>query len=288
MDPQREEAHMKLGVSAFAWTAEFDRQHLNLIPEVAAMGFDGFELPMFDPARLAVAEIRRAFAANSLECTVCAILPQGINPISPDATVRRKSIEHLKTCVKTSAEMGAKLLGGPLFAPIGYLPEHRPSKDEWQWAVETFQSLGDLLDAHQITLSIEPVNRSETFFLRTAQEAKALCEAVAHPRIGVTIDTFHANIEEKNIADACRSLGDRLTHMHASENDRGLLGQGHVDFPAIVTALQVNNYEGYLMIEGFGYSATEKVGPGVLWADVNVSPEDMAIKGAKYLRGLLQ
>ena len=278
---------MKLGVSAFAWTAEFDRQHFNLIPEVAAMGFEGFELPMFDPAELAVDEIRRAFEANALECTVCAILPEGINPISPDAAVRRKSVEHLKICVKTAAEMGANLLGGPLYAPIGYLPEHRPNKDEWLWAVETFQALGEVLDAHQTTLSIEPVNRSETFFLRTAQEAKALCEAVGHPRIGVTIDTFHANIEEKNIADACHSLGDRLTHLHASENDRGLLGQGHVDFPGIVAALKQNRYDGYLMIEGFGYSPTEKVGPGVLWADMNVSPEDMAIKGAKYLRGLL-
>jgi D-psicose/D-tagatose/L-ribulose 3-epimerase len=278
---------MKLGVSAFAWTAQFDHEHLNLIPEVAAMGFEGFEIPMFDPAKLAVAEIRRAFEANALECTVCAILPDGINPISPDAAVRRNSLVHLKACVEISAALGAKLLGGPLFAPIAYLPEHRPSKDEWQWAVETFQALGEVLDANQVTLSIEPVNRSETFFLRTAQEAKALCEAVGHPRIGVTIDTFHANIEEKNIAAACHSLGNRLTHIHASENDRGLLGQGHVDFPAIVAALQQIGYQGYLMIEGFGYSAAEKVGPGVLWADLDVSPEDIAIKGAEYLRGLL-
>lgn len=279
---------MKLGVSAFAWTAQFGREHLNLIPEVAAMGFEGFEIPIFEPARLAVTEIRRAFDASGLECTVCAILPEGVNPISPDAAVRRKSCEHLKACVESAAEMGAKLLGGPLFAPIGYLPEHRPSKEEWRWAVEAFQSLGGVLDARQMTLSIEPVNRAETFFLRTAREAKALCEAVGHPRIGVTIDTFHANIEERNIADACLSLGPRLAHIHASENDRGLLGEGHVDFPGIVTALKNSGYEGYLMIEGFGYSAQEKAAPGALWADVNVSPEDIAIKGAQYLRNLLK
>jgi len=77
-----------------------------------------------------------------------------------------------------------------LYAPIGYLPEHRPSHDEWSWAVEAFQSIGDTLDACKVTLSVEPVNRSETFFLRTAKEAKSLCEAVGHPRIGVTIEHF--------------------------------------------------------------------------------------------------
>jgi sugar phosphate isomerase/epimerase len=90
-------------------------------------------------------------------------------------------------------------LGGPLFAPIGYFIERRRSDEEWKWAVDVFQNLGDLLDAHDLILSIEPVNRSETFFLRTASEATTLCEEIGHLRIGVTIDTFHANIEEKSI-----------------------------------------------------------------------------------------
>ena len=126
--------------------------------------------------------------------------------------------------------MGAYLICGPVYAPIGYLPGRRRNIDEWDWAVECFQQLGNVLDAHAITLSIEPVNRSETFFLNTSAEAQAFCEAVDHPRVGVTIDTFHANIEEKSIAGAAKSLGNRLRHLHASENDRGLLGSGHVDF----------------------------------------------------------
>ena len=68
---------MKLGVSAFAWTAKFDRSHLRLVPLVKEMGFSGFEIAMFDPADLAVKDIRRAFETSDLECTVCAILPPG-------------------------------------------------------------------------------------------------------------------------------------------------------------------------------------------------------------------
>jgi D-psicose/D-tagatose/L-ribulose 3-epimerase len=278
---------MKLGISGFAWTSNFQDRHLRLAPEIKEMGFDGFEVAMFDPHDLPIHEMRASFEAVHLECTVCAILPAGINPISPDATVRKKSIEHLIRCVHATAELGARLIGGPLYAPIGYLPNHRPTDQESKWAIEAFVQLGEALDRFEVDLSIEPVNRSETFFIRTAQEAKELCEAVGHPRIGVTIDTFHANIEERGIADAIESLGPHLKHIHASENDRGILGRGHIDFQAIIAALQRIRYRGYLMIEGFGFSPEEQFGPGVLWADRNVSPEQLAFRSAEYLRAQL-
>jgi D-psicose/D-tagatose/L-ribulose 3-epimerase len=257
------------------------------VPLIKEMGFSGFEIAMFDPADLAVDDIRRAFETSDLECTVCAILPAGVNPISPDATVRKTSVQHLVRCIETASALGAKLLGGPLYAPIGYLPYHRPTKDEWSWAVDAFRSVCDALDSCDVTISIEPVNRSETFFVRTAREASSLCDAIGHPRFGVTVDTFHANIEERDIPEALTSIGPRLKHIHASENDRGLLGKGHVDFPGIVAALKEIGYNGYLMIEGFGYSPQEIDAPGALWADTSVSPEEIASTGARFLNQVL-
>jgi len=279
---------MKIGISAFAWTSRFEPSHLDLLPAMREIGLDGIEIPMFDPARLPIANIREAFEIHGLECTVCAILPKQFNPISPRPETRKCAIEHLNRCVEASAAMGAKILGGPLFAPIGYLPKHRPSRREWMWAVEAFRALEVVLDANDMTLSIETVNRSETFFLRTALEASQICESIGNPRIGVTVDTFHANIEERNIPEAVRSLGSCLKHLHASENDRGLLGTGHVPFKEIISALREIGYEGYLMIEGFGYDKKERNSPGSLWARKDVSPEDLAQKGFRYLTQLLQ
>ncbi|MGD0631818.1 MAG: sugar phosphate isomerase/epimerase family protein [Terracidiphilus sp.] len=278
---------MKIGVSAFAWTTKLNPTHLNLFSSIREHGIEGFEIPMFDPADLDTKSLRRAFEANQLECTVCAILPAGINPISGDRMDRKRAEAHLMRCIETAAEIGARRMGGPLYAPIGYLPGRRRTKDEWLWAVESIQALGDVLDRNDMNLAIEPVNRSETFFLNTAAEGNAFCDAVGHARVGVLIDTFHANIEEKNIAAALRTAGSCLAHLHASENDRGLLGSGHVDFPAIVAALQDIGYDGYLMIEGFGYSADEESSLGALWGDLNVTPEDIAFQGATYLQSLL-
>jgi D-psicose/D-tagatose/L-ribulose 3-epimerase len=183
--------------------------------------------------------------------------------------------------------MGAKLLGGPLFAPIGYLPGHRTTDEEWSWAVEAFQALDRVLDETGLFLSIEPVNRSETFFLRTAKEAVKLCDLIGDRRIGVTIDTFHANIEESSIPGAIASLGSRLFHVHASENDRGPVGGGHVDFAQIIHALRKIHYNGYLMIEGFGYDADQVDSPGYLWAARDNSPEVLLNKSLQHLTALL-
>jgi D-psicose/D-tagatose/L-ribulose 3-epimerase len=278
---------LKLGVSAFAWAASFDQSRFELLPALHEQGFDGFEIPMFDPADIRTADLRRAMEANDLECTVCSILPPGINPISEDAAVRSKSQAHLVICVETCAELGANIMGGPVFAPIGYLPGRRRSQDEWNWAVECFQSLGSVLEANRVTLAIEPVNRSETFFLTTVAEAKALCDAIAHPRIGVLIDTFHANIEEKSIPHAVASLGSRLKHIHASENDRGVPGTGHVDFAGILQALREIQYDGYLMIEGLGSLPPSAVPAVEMWRRPDESPEAIAYEGAKFLRTLM-
>lgn len=277
---------MEIGVSAFAWTADFRECHLDILPRLQEHGLSSFEIPMFDPNKLPAAKIRHAMERNGLICSVCAILPQGINPISADPSTRKKSVAHLRTCLETATEMGASLIGGPVYAPIGYFSGQRRTTEEWKWAIDTLQQLTSTLDSNKLDLSIEPVNRSETYFLTTVRDATALCDAIGHSRIGVTIDTFHANIEEKNIPQAVRVAGKRLRHVHASENDRGLLGSGHVDFPGILKSLHEIGYAGSLMIEGFGYSASEGEAPGTLWADIDVTPEDIAFEGARYLRGL--
>jgi|SRR5579863_6270367 len=278
---------MKIGASAFAWTSKFEVRHLDILPVLKELGLRGVEIPMFDPGALPVGSIRNAVQRHNLECTVCAILPSQFNPISPDRDTRLAAIQHLKRCVETTAELGAKLIGGPLFAPIGYLPEHRPTPDEWTWATEAFQALREDLHSSEITLSIEPVNRSETFLVRTAEDAIRLCESIGDPRIGVTIDTFHANIEECSIPGAIRRLGHHLRHVHASENDRGPLGRGHVPFSQIMAALREIEFDGFVMIEGFGYSPTEQHAPGYLWANLDVSPEIAVSESARYLKSIL-
>ena len=275
---------MKFGVNTFIWTASFDRSNLPLLPVIKEHGFDGVELPLFQPSQVDVASIRRGLEQNDLECTFCSVLAGGMNVISDDASVRGKTRGHLTDCAKVAAEAGAKILAGPLYSPVGYLPGRRRTADEWKWTVECYQSIGDTLRSYGVTVALEPLNRFETYFLNTAADAVALCEEIDHPNVGILFDTFHANIEEKDIAKAYRSLGRHLKHVHTCENDRGIPGTGHVDWKGVFQALRDLHYDGWLTIESFGFSLGELSAAASIWRDVAPTPDSIAFEGLEFLK----
>ena len=97
-------------------------------------------------------------------------------------------------------------------------------------------------------------------------------------------DTFHANIEEKDIAAGFRTVGSHLKHVHTCENDRGIPGSGHVEWPAVVGALKAMNYDGWLTIESFGFALGELSAAAAIWRDIEATPESIAVEGVKFLK----
>jgi len=127
---------MKFGVNTFIWSASFDSSHVPLLPRIKAWGFDGVEVPLFRPAEFAAAEIRKSVDENGLECTICSVLVQGLSLITEDADVRRRTLTHMHDAIKAGADAGARLMAGPMYCPVGYLPGRRRTADEWKRAVE--------------------------------------------------------------------------------------------------------------------------------------------------------
>jgi len=274
---------MKFGVNTFIWSAEFNQSNFPLLPVIKMAGFDGVEVPLFRPKEFDSAGIRKATEANGLECNVCTVLTDGLSLISEDAGVRRKTVRHLQDIVKAAADAGAGIVAGPIYSPVGYLPGRRRTPDEWKWAVEGHQSLGDVLASNRVTIAIEPLNRFETYFLNTASDAAKLAEQIGDPNIGILFDTFHANIEEKDIAAGYRTVGKYLKHVHTCENDRGIPGSGHVEWKAVFQALRDLNYDGWLTIESFGFALGDLSAAAAIWRDIERTPESIAFEGIKFL-----
>lgn len=275
---------MKFGVNTFIWSAGVDDAVLGLLPSIKQHGFDGVEMPMLRPAEFPVAAVRKALAANQLDCTICSILPGDLSAINADASVRAKARAHLQECVKMTAEAGAKIIAGPLYSPVGFLPGRRRTEDEWKWAVECYQAIGDTLKSCDVTVALEPLNRFETYFLNTTEDAVKLCREINHPNVGILFDTFHANIEEKDVAAALQSAGAWLKHVHSCENDRGTPGSGHVDWPGVFRALQAVGYDGWLTIESFGFALGELSAAASIWRDLAPCAESIAFEGVEFLK----
>jgi len=100
-------------------------------------------------------------------------------------------------------------------------------------------------------MGLEYLNRFESYLVSCADELIALVDEVNHPNCQLMFDSFHANIEETNLGEAIRKMGQRLVHVQLSENTRGTLGSGHVDFESILSALSSIGYTGMISIEAF-------------------------------------
>lgn len=275
---------MKFGVNSLIWTAGFDLGNLDLLPKVKRMGFDGIEIARFAFDNFPSAEIRTAVRGHGLECTLCSALTGRMSLVSEDPAMRRQARDFLIQGIETAAELGSKIFMGPFCAPVGLLVGRRRTPDEWKRAVEGLQSLGETLDACDVIITLEPLNRFETYFLNTAADGARLCEEVGHPRVGITFDTFHGNIEEKRLGDAIRALGGRLKHLHACENDRGIPGTGHVEWSEVFGALRDVHYDDWVVIESFGNNIPEIAAAACLWRDLAPSSDAIAAEGVKFLK----
>lgn len=279
---------MKLGVNTLIWSDGFDSSHTKLFGSIKEAGFDGIEFPLFTPEPRPNPDIRRGLEETGLECTFCTILPPGFNTISSDSQVRTRSKQYWIDTIRTVAEMGGKILCGPVYSPVGHFVGRRRTSDEWLWAADCFRDLGPTLNDYDVTLAIEPLNRYETYFLNTASDTLALCQEVDHPKVGMLFDTYHANIEEKQVGKALRESAPHLRHVHTCENDRGIPGSGHVDWDAVFGVLRDVQYDGWLTIEGFGFSLGALSSAASIWRDLAPTSGAIAFEGIKFLKQKLK
>ena len=136
-------------------------------------------------------------------------------------------------------------------------------------------------------LAIEPLNRFETDLVNTVEQAIELCDMVDRPNLGLLVDTFHMNIEEKDVGDAVRSAGSRVFHVQVAENDRGTPGTGQVHWAEFFSALSAIDYQGQIVVESFLPTVAEIARAVSLWRPVAPSMDDLARDGLGFLRASL-
>jgi D-psicose/D-tagatose/L-ribulose 3-epimerase len=150
--------------------------------------------------------------------------------------------------------------------------------------VDSWQQLGPVAAAAGVEIGIEPLNRFETYFLNTAADAARFCDEVGHSSVGLLLDTFHANIEEKSIGAAIRAGARHLKHLHTCENDRGIPGSGHLVWPEFFAAVREVGYDNWLTIESFGFALGAMSAAAAIWRDLAPTPEAIAFEGVTFLR----
>ena len=244
---------MKLGINLLCLTDFVEERHLDNIGRLRDLGYDGVEVPVLSGTISHYERLGRELDGLGLGRSTTSIVPTPeANPVSCDAEVRARGLSHLDWALDCAIALGAESMGGPFHAPIGFFTGRGASEDELKYGADAHHALAERAAANGMHLSLEPLNRFETYFLNTMEQARAYVDRVAHPAFKIMYDTFHANVEERRPEAAIRLIGQDIGVFHVSENDRGIPGRGHIDFGAMFTVLKEIRYDGWLTLEAFG------------------------------------
>jgi D-psicose/D-tagatose/L-ribulose 3-epimerase len=276
----------QFGLSTFVLASPFSDADADAFDRTAAMGYDLIEVCIEDPAILSAAWVAEQAERTGLEVSVCGAFGPGRDISSEDEETRASAAAYLRGCVDFAAAVGSPHVAGPMYATTGVtrmLDDDQRAAQRGR-AADGLRAVADYAAERGIRLAIEPLNRFETDLVNTLQQGVELCELIDRPNVGLMIDTFHMNIEEKDLADAVTAAGSHVFHVQASENDRGTPGSGHVPWEPFFAALDRIGYTGPIVVESFLPTVKEIARAVSLWRPVAPSMDHLAVEGLAFLR----
>ena len=275
----------ELGVNTWVWASPLDDRRLEELAATAqGFGYELLELPVevpggWDPAAAADVLARRGMGAR-----IVGAMGDGRDLL--DARTLESTQEYVRHCVDVAVTVGSPTVAGPFTARTGRV--WRMDTEERRQVIvalrEALAPLADYAADRGITLAIEPLNRYETSLINTVEQGLAALEPLfERGGVGLALDSYHLNIEERSPAAAIRAAGAHVSVVQVCGSDRGPVGVDHTDWDAFFDALDDIEYTGALTLESFtGHNDTIATAASI-WRPLADSQDDLARISAEFL-----
>ncbi len=243
------------------------------VEKLESFGFEGIEL-WGNNLKERIDEVKIALKGRDLKVsTICS--GYGGCLLDPDKDERGKAIRDIKELLSLCADLQAVgLVVVPIFGPPK-LPDLTPIMNvlelEKKLLVELLNELGEYAYSQGTYILLEPLNRYETHFVKTLNDAKEILNATHRKGLKIMADFFHMNIEEANIPQSLSNNIDLIAHIHLADSNRLLPGMGHTDFASSFKVLKEKGYSGYMTLE----------------CGIPGDPDELLPKTAKFLKSLM-
>lgn len=244
--------------STFAPTAPLQAATLlrgelfDAIGRTADMGFDGIELQynLSDKNKPDFHAIRKAVDERGIEVvawgTGSLYVQNGLSLIDEDPDVVDETLRRLEMYVDGAVIAGGTVIIGCVRGNIDDATRFELLESRFAENLRRFLAVAK---SKGVPVVVEAINRYENNYLPTAGDCVQFIKKYELDHLNILLDTFHMNIEEKDISTAIRTAGPLLGHFHAVDSNRNVPGSGMIDYQRMMTTLFEIGYDGWLSIE---------------------------------------
>jgi 5-keto-L-gluconate epimerase len=172
----------------------------------------------------------------------------GLSFSDPRQEIRARTVERVRGHIEFAAEIGSAVTIGILSGKLGSGTAEGRLRLRTQ-ALESLVEVCGLARRGGVTILLEPLNRYECDYINTLADVVKVADEIGAPNLKLLADTFHMNIEEEDLAASLKAAKPLLAHVHLADTNRQVLGHGHLDGTAVLSALAEIGYQGFLAFE---------------------------------------
>jgi hydroxypyruvate isomerase len=178
------------------------------------------------------------------------VLDKGGNGANTLASGKPENVEvFLKGC--RNAVDVSKRCGGKLTTVVpGDFERHLPEGIQTANVIMALRKGVEILEPHGIIMVLEPLSDTPDLFLRTTDQAYAICKAVNSPSCKILFDMYHIQRNTGNIINHINWAYDEVAYFQIGNNPgRKEPGTGEMDYKNIFKHIYSKGYKGMLGME---------------------------------------
>lgn len=246
---------MLFGTAYEYWSREWKCDYPATVKKVSKLGFDVLEIGadhLYHMSDHDIDTLRRQGEECGIVFTTNSGPGKEYDLASSDVSIRQNGINYFTKTMQNMNKLGSKSLVGAIYSNWPCDFSETDKEAAWERSIACLKTLAVTAEELDVVISLEVLNRYETYILTDCAEAVDYVKRIGSRNIDILLDTYHMNIEEDNMYDAIRYAGSLLGHLHVGECNRKLPGQNHsIDWMKIGKALREIHYQKAVVMEPF-------------------------------------
>lgn len=175
-----------------------------------------------------------------------------VNIAALDASLRKAVLRRLETSIRWASALEAEAV---VFHPgaATALEQFYPGM-AWSMNMDSVRRLVGFAQKYGVSAMVENVPEPVPFLMKSVEDFERFYDE-AGLEVQMVLDIAHAHLRDE-ISEFFRRLGDRIGHIHVSDN-RGVrdehlrLGEGSIDWERTMAALEASRFDGWVVVESF-------------------------------------